>query len=146
MCLVRSPVSLDYRPPSTSPSRSLSLCLVFFLSLLPHTNTNQKPINSPTILPLPLPPFASPQLPLPSLYHSLMCAPPKYHEYKSCSPCVPPTLPVLPFLLFLTPLLSFLYSQAPPFNPCSPSLSCVRTGFLSADGVSLLCSFSSKGI
>lgn len=145
MCLVRSPVSLDYRPPSTSPSRSLSLCLVFFLSLLPHTNTNQKPINSPTILPLPSLPLLLPSSPCP-LYTIPSCVPHQNIMNTKAALHVSPPPSLSSHSSSFSPLSCLSSIQAPPFNPCSPSLSCVRTGFLSADGVSLLCSFSSKGI
>lgn len=96
MCFVRSPVSLDYR--------LLSLSLVFFLSLLPHTITNQKPINSPR------PSCLFPSLPLSSSPCSLysipsFVPPPKYHEYKSHSPCAPPPSPPLSSSI-LRPLLA----------------------------------------
>lgn len=135
MRFVRRPVSLDYGP--------LSLSLSCFLPVSPPSHNHKSKTHQlpSTISPLSLPLLASLQLPLPSLFHSLICAPPKYHEYKSHSACVPPSLSS--HSSFFSPLSSILRPllATRALFPC-----CFRTGFLSADGVSLLCSFSSKGI
>lgn len=123
----------------------LSLSLVLLLSLLPHTITNQKPINSPRpsrlspSLSLPLSNSSCPLYSIPSFvpHQNIMNTKATLHVSPLPSPLIPP-------LSHRSPL--FLYPQAPPCNPCSLPLCCFRTGFLSADGVSLLCSFSSKGI
>lgn len=142
-CFVRRPVS---------PHNS-TLSLSCFLPVSPPSHIHKSKTQQLPQPSHPYPPFTLP------LLSSLKLPPALFIPFPHSCPAkiswIQKPLSMLVFPLSSPPIAAFphplfsstLYSEAPPFSPCFPTLAYFLTvGFLSADRVSMFCSLSSEGI